>query len=260
VDITPDPRNTSVSTAEITFSENVTGVDISDFTLTRNGSPVTISGLTVTQVNAADYTINLSTVTGTAGTYVLTLVASGSGIKDAANNVLVTNASDAWITNATAPTADIVDVTPDPRNTAVNTIEVTFSKNVTGVGISDFTLTRNGSPVDISGLTVTQVNAADYTINLSTVTGTAGTYVLTLVASGSGIQDTAANALAVNASDTWVTDLTGERGDGKVLGGGSERDPEQLFAERDEPGDAGDGDHDHPVLRQYVRDRRVAGL
>ena len=43
-----------------------------------------------------------------------------------------------------------------------------------------------------------------YAINLTSVTDSAGTYVLTLVAANSGIEDASGNLLAANASDTWV--------------------------------------------------------
>ncbi|MDF1813033.1 MAG: Ig-like domain-containing protein, partial [Verrucomicrobiales bacterium] len=116
VDVTPDPRNASAGNVAITFSEAVTGVDISDFNLTRNGSNVDISGLGVNG-SGSSYTIDLSSVTTVEGNYILTLNASGSGIIDALGNAFAADAADSWLTDTTAPTADIVDVTPDPRNT-----------------------------------------------------------------------------------------------------------------------------------------------
>src|SRR6185436_14584364 len=105
----------------INFNENVSGVDINDFTLTRNGTAVSLAGLTVSG-SGTSYSINLSTVTATAGTYILTLVAANSGITDGMGNALAGNASDTWVNDTTAPTADIVDVTPDPRNTPVGNV------------------------------------------------------------------------------------------------------------------------------------------
>jgi len=205
-DVTPDPRTTNAGTVTITFSEAVTGVNIGDFALTRDGTNVDISGLTVAG-SGSSYTIDLSTVTATAGAYVLTLNASGSGIQDAAGNALAANASDSWTVDTTAPTADIVDVTPDPRTTNAGTVTINFSEDVTGVTIGDFSLTRDGTNVDISGLTVAG-SGSSYTIDLSSVTGTDGTYVLTLTAAGSGIQDAAGNALAANATESWTMDAT----------------------------------------------------
>ena len=109
--------------------------------------------------------------------------------------------------DTTAPTADIVDVTPDPRNTNAGMVTITFSELVTGVDAGEFTLTRDGNAVSLSGLSVSG-SGASYTLNLSSVTATAGAYVLTLTASGSGIQDAAGNALAGNASDSFTVDTT----------------------------------------------------
>ena len=74
--------------------------------------------------SGSSYSINLSSVTGSAGSYVLSLNASGSGIVDTASNALTTNASDSWTTDLTVPTATITAVTPDPRNSAVSTLTV----------------------------------------------------------------------------------------------------------------------------------------
>jgi ELWxxDGT repeat protein len=112
------------------------------------------------------------------------------------------------VTDLTAPTATIEPVAPDPRNTAVGTVTINFSEPVTGVNIADFVLTRDGSAVSLAGLTV-QGSGAVYTIDLSSVTATSGMYVLTLRASGSGIQDAEGNALTGDASDSWTVDAAG---------------------------------------------------
>ncbi len=151
-------------------------------------------------------------MTVAAGTYVLTLVAANSGITDSNGNALAANASDTWVNDTTAPTADIVDVTPDPRTTPVGNVTINFSETVTGVDISDFTLTRNGVALSLAGLVVNG-SGLSYTLDLSTVTTTFGNYVLTLVASGSGIIDASGNALVVNASDSWFVDDAGEDND-----------------------------------------------
>ena len=80
----------------ITFTENITGLDIGDLSLTRDGSPVSLAGLTVGG-SGSSYTLNLSSVTTTAGSYVLTLTASGSGIIDSVGNLLTADASDSGL-------------------------------------------------------------------------------------------------------------------------------------------------------------------
>jgi hypothetical protein len=210
--IAPDPRKTPVSTVNIQFTEPVTGVNITDFTLTRNGAAVSLSGVTVSGAGSTYMLNNLDAATTAAGTYVLTLVAANSGITDSLGNSLAVNASDTWVNDATAPTADIVDVTPDPRTTPVGNVTINFSEPVTGVDINDFTLTRNGAPVSLAGLIVSG-SGESYTLNLSTVTASFGNYVLTLVEAGSGIMDATGNKLAVNASDSWSVDDAFEQND-----------------------------------------------
>jgi subtilisin family serine protease len=106
-----------------------------------------------------------------------------------------------------APTADVIDVAPDPRTTSVPAIVVQFSRAVTGFDAADLRLTRNGAAVALAGVTVTTTDSIRWTVNgLSAATATAGTYVFTVNATGSGIaavDDRA--ALAVSASDTWTT-------------------------------------------------------
>lgn len=205
VDISPDPRNTAVGAVSILFNEAVTGVDINDFSLTRNGVGVSLAGLVVSG-SGASYTLNLSSVTSLSGTYFLTLHASGSGIQDTNGTALAADASDTWVTDAVAPTATFSAITT-PRTTSVGTVAITFSESVTGVDIADFTLTRNGTTVALTGLTVSG-SGSSYSLNLTTITATPGTYVLTLVAANSGITDTSGNTLTGNTSATWVTDTT----------------------------------------------------
>ena len=108
-------------------------------------------------------------------------------------------------TDNTSPTSDVVDVSPDPRSTAVTSIDVTFSEPVTGVDLADFALTRDGGAISLSGATITQLNSTTWRIgNLTPLTGVAGAYMLRLEKAGSGIFDTAGNALATSASDSWT--------------------------------------------------------
>jgi hypothetical protein len=211
IDITPDPRNTAVGTVTINFTEPVTGVDINDFRLSRNGTNVALTGLTVSG-SGASYTLNLSTVTATPGTYILTLVAAGSGITDATGSPLAANATDTWVMDTAVPTVDIVDVTPDPRTTAVGDVTIRFSEAVTGVDINDFRLTRNGTKVALTA-DMLSGSGATYTLNLSSVTNVVGSYTLSLIVSGSGITDLAGNALTASASDSFSIDDVAENND-----------------------------------------------
>lgn len=108
--------------------------------------------------------------------------------------------------DSTAPTADIVDVTPDPRADSVAAITIGFTEAVNGINLQDFQLRRDGGS---NLLTIAQsITTSDNIIwtlgNLSELTSTPGSYTLTLTATGSGITDTFGNALAGDSSDTWV--------------------------------------------------------
>ena len=103
-----------------------------------------------------------------------------------------------------SPTADIVDILPDPRSSPVGLVEIVFSEPVSGVDINDLSLTLNGDAVSLAGLSVNQIADDQYTIDLTSVTPAGGTYTLTLVAAGSGVIDNAGNPLASDAADSWV--------------------------------------------------------
>ena len=110
VAVSPDPRSTSAGGVTLNFTEDVSGVDIADFSLTRNGVSVPLTAGMMTRISASRYLLNLSTNTATAGTYVLTLRASGSGILDSENLALLTNATETWVTSTAVNT---VADTPD---------------------------------------------------------------------------------------------------------------------------------------------------
>ncbi len=62
-----------------TLQRSWTGVDLADFTLTRNAVNVPLTGLIVTKLDDFNYSIDLSTVTALAGSYILTLRNTASG-------------------------------------------------------------------------------------------------------------------------------------------------------------------------------------
>ena len=224
VDVTPDPRSSEVGVITINFNEAVTGVDIADFVLGVDFgggggmSNLPLTGVQLLEVTPDQYTMDLSgSLTLPDGTYELMLVAAGSGIQDLSGNLLAVDAMDQWVKgpDSVAPTADIVDVLPDPRITNVGLVTVDFSEWVTGVDLGDFTLTRDSGSgainIPLAGVTLSQLSNTQYTLNLNTVTGFDGVYVLTLVASGSNIQDISGNVIQADASDSWQR---GESSDG----------------------------------------------
>ncbi|NUQ62795.1 MAG: metallophosphoesterase, partial [Pirellulales bacterium] len=121
------------------------------------------------------------------------------------------------LTLDSAPTADIVDVMPDPRTIPVSQITIAFSEPVSGFDLPDLQLTRDGGANLLTGSqTLTTSDNKTWQLgNLSGLTGTAGNYTLSLKGSGSGIVDMAGNSLAtgpdgtVAASDTFVVTIGG---------------------------------------------------
>jgi hypothetical protein len=204
--ISPNPRNSPVGLLGLTFSESVTGVDLADFKLLRDGQPVALAGELLAG-SGLSYTLDLANLTTAPGNYVLTLLASGAGIQDGAGNLLMADVARSWTTETTGPTAEFTAVTPNPRNTAVGSIELAFNKPVSGLDLADLLLTRDGEPVDIAGALLSG-SGANYTIDLASVTAAAGHYVLRLSASGSGITDAVGNALISEAAASWSTDTT----------------------------------------------------
>jgi hypothetical protein len=87
--VTPNPRNTSVDTMTITFSEPVFGFSLSNLQLSLNGGPnLLTASQTLTTANTINWTLNnLTDLTAKSGNYVLTL--SASGVHDGAGNTLI---------------------------------------------------------------------------------------------------------------------------------------------------------------------------
>ena len=213
------PRSTNAGVVQFSFSEDVTGVDLGDLTLTLDATPVDISGASVTNRpgSISDYTIDLTNLSVTTGTYTLSVVTTDTvtPILDASGNPILVGDSNTWVNQAIDPFAMISDVTPDPRLRAVGVVSVTFSTDVSGVDISDFTLTRDTGadpqPVSLGGVQVLQSPAGpfQYLLDLTSVTGADGDYRLTLNSAGSNIVATATgDPLLSDAFEDWTTNTT----------------------------------------------------
>ncbi|MFT5524003.1 MAG: hypothetical protein ACI9HK_001953, partial [Pirellulaceae bacterium] len=200
-DVVPDPRNTHVSELVITFDESVTDFDVADLVLTRDGQNVDITGLTINGSDS-DYSVDLTSVTSADGDYQLSLNTAGVVNQDGFAGDTVS--TDSWTIDTLAPTADIIDIDPDPRDAIVGLVNITFSESVTGLTIDDLTLSLDGQPLDISGLTVSG-SGSNYSIDLASVSATTGQYEIQLVATGSDIYDLAGNPLTADASDSWTS-------------------------------------------------------
>ncbi|HEY0320623.1 MAG TPA: Ig-like domain repeat protein, partial [Pyrinomonadaceae bacterium] len=161
--VAPDPRNTSVSSITIVFSEAVVGFDLADLSLTRDGGGNLLTGAqTLTTLDNITWTLgNLSGLTGTQGTYLLTLTAPG-GITDAANNALATGATESWVVDTAPPTVSMASVAPNPTNTSPIPVTVTFNEPVFGF-ISTDIVPGNGTVGNFSGADGSSVYTFDLT-------------------------------------------------------------------------------------------------
>ncbi|MGE3818787.1 MAG: hypothetical protein AB7I30_05080, partial [Isosphaeraceae bacterium] len=94
--IWPNPRETSVSSITITFSEAVTGFDLGDLILLRGGAFVPLSGATLSG-SGASYTLdNLAASTAEPGVYTLFLFGLGAGIVGSGGRSLDRIVSETW--------------------------------------------------------------------------------------------------------------------------------------------------------------------
>ncbi len=100
---------------------------------------------------------------------------------------------------------DIIDVSPDPRATAVNAITVDFSEAIqaSSFDYNDISLTlNNGTNLINSTVTIVSLSPTRYQISgLNTLTNNDGDYLLTVNATG--IQDTSGKFGSGSLTETW---------------------------------------------------------
>jgi len=164
-----------------------------------------VEGLVGSLAPGASDALTVRLNTATAGTFAGDVRFTNGDGDESPFNFRITGTVDA------PPSADVLDVTPDPRTTAVDKIAILFSETVTGFNLADLSLARDGGGnlLPQSGATLTTSDNVAWELgNLSTLTGKAGSYLLTLTAAGSGIADLSGYALAGDASDAWETDGT----------------------------------------------------
>jgi len=153
----------------------------------------------------------LSFVAPATGTYYVGVSAYGNSVYDPAvdGSGQAADSSGAYAATfvVTPPpvTADVIDVSPDPRTTSVEAVLVQFSREVTGFDRGDLVLTRDGRAVALDGVTVTTTDGIRWTVaGLAAATASSGSYLLTVNATGSGIVGTDGGAFATAASDAWT--------------------------------------------------------
>jgi hypothetical protein len=205
-----NPHGTAPITGlQIVFNGPVEDFDLNDLRLTFNNGPDLITGgeSLTTSDNIHWNLTGLATRAGD-GVYRLTILAAGSGIEDAGDNELATDAVATWTVDNVPPTVTLPAVLPVLQHLAVPAVNIVFDEWVDGLDVSDLRLTCDGGANLLTGSqTLTTADHITWTLGgLSDLTGTSGHYVVTLVAAGSGIQDATGHALAAGASVAWDTD------------------------------------------------------
>lgn len=187
-----NPSNAENVSFIVSFSEAVTGVNADAFTLSTEG----LSGASISGVSGSGtlYTVVVNTGSGN-GTLQVEVNASGTGIQDAAGNPLYGGFSTGEVYTIDKIPPAVVSVTrsgANPTHAATVGFTVTFSEPVSGVDEADFTPTG-----ELSGVSITGVSGSGAIYNVSVSTGTGdGALQLDVNASGTGIQDLAANAFS----------------------------------------------------------------
>jgi hypothetical protein len=197
----------AASSMTFTFSEPVTGFSLADLQLTRGGANLLTGAQTLTTEDSRIWTLgNLSPITSTAGAYTLTLSANGTGIADLAGNVLAQSISKTWTrTVATVgPRATIVDVSPDPRTSAVNSLTISFDQPVQGFTIADLSLRRDGGANLLTAAqSLASLDRKTWTLsNLGGLTAANGQYQLSFT-SLSGVWNDTQQVLTFGETEAW---------------------------------------------------------
>ena len=196
--VAPDPRNAPLPSLTVAFTEPVdpASFDWHDLTLTRNGGPNLVnSSVAVTPLTATLFQIgNLSGLTATEGTYVLTVQAGA--IQDQTGNAGTGQRSETWTVDVTAPGVTINQASnqPDPSSSSPIRFQVVFSEPVTGFDASDVVL--GGTASGLLSASVTG-SATAYTIDVTGMTGS-GTVVASIPAGAA--TDSANNSSVASTS------------------------------------------------------------
>ena len=106
-----------------------------------------------------------------------------------------------------APTGAIADLAVPIRDTAVETISLTFDEAIAHLDPTDLQLTRNDVALDLTGVTLTTTDQQTWTLNgLAPLSLDDGTYELSVI--NQDITDWAGNALTTAPTTTWTTGQT----------------------------------------------------
>jgi uncharacterized repeat protein (TIGR02543 family) len=195
---TPSASQTNANSVvyRVTFSESISGVDVSDFTLTKTGTANgAVASVSASSGTTIDITVN--SITGN-GTLRLDLNSSSTGITDNAGNGISSGfaSGQTYTIDKTAPVVSSISrQNPSDSLTSLTSVSfrVAFSENVINIGTGSFQLTTSGVTGTIASLSAMYGTSVDVTVN--SISGD-GTLRLDLKSSGTGITDSAGNAIS----------------------------------------------------------------
>ncbi|MBY0522398.1 MAG: HYR domain-containing protein [Gemmataceae bacterium] len=166
------------------------------------GAVVTFANPTATDNLDPSPIVNWAPLSG--GTFALGITTVNVTATDWAGNV--STGSFTITVQDTPPTAVIAAIVPNPRNTPIASLVITFSEAVSGFDRSDLALTFNGGANLLTAAqSLTTSDNKTWTLgNLTMLTGSQGNYAVRLTAAGSGIKDGTNNLLAADATVSWV--------------------------------------------------------
>ena len=213
--VSPAIRNTAVDSVDFTFSEPIdpATLNVGAVTLTRNGTAIPLdSRVSIVQLSSTSFRISgLTTLTGLAGAYALSV--DGSTADDPGGVAAAGKLTDTWTTDLTGPVVQAIEqITTNPRNTIVQTLDVTLSEPIDPASFDyhAITITQNGGPnMASAAITVTQIDATHYQLahfndSFNAATGIDGTYKITV--NGATLRDLAGNAGTGTVTESWVLD------------------------------------------------------
>jgi hypothetical protein len=166
---------------------------ISQPVLAREGEPGVnllegATGITVTALGDGAYRIGgLAAFTASGDLYRLTV--NAAGVADYAGNAGTGVLTETWGMGEIGPYVLSMAAGPGARNSALDTVDITFSTalDVASFGADDLRLERDGVVQSLSGaaLTLTPLAGNQYRVGgLAAFTGAAGAYTLTLTGAG----------------------------------------------------------------------------
>ena len=207
----PNPTTSPVPSMQIVFNERVSGFTLSSLSLSLNGGPnLLTSSQTLSTSDNTTYTLNnLSSLTTSPGTYVLTFTAAGSGVVDTLNNSPTSNAATSFVVESN-PIATVTPLNPSTVTAGPSQMTIVWNEAVNGFTMSSLSLTRSGGPnLPTASQTLTTSDNTTFTLNnLSSLDVLGGTYVLKYTASGSGVVDSYGHTPMSDAATSFVVNPT----------------------------------------------------